>query len=218
MTVTYTSAAERDSLRTRQRARVFGASDLLMLATSCVALFAISLAYAGRIRVFEASETQHADVRIVNLNTVSDAVEIEPALAAIFANDADRRFAARELFRFVATDRNAGRAQSNVGAITRATVRVDAIEREQRLDVLARRAQTIREAARRSGDNRPETMPLFTASDLVAVKPFFVVRTRDAFRLRLLWFGWSGGFEGPAAIECCWRRLTCSQPSASRSC
>jgi len=189
MTVTYTSAAERDTLRTRQRARVFGVSDLLMLATSCVALFAISLAYAGRIRVFEASETQHADVRIVNLNTVSDAGEIEPALAAIFANDADRRFATRELFRFVATDRNAGRAQSNVGAVTRATVRIEAIEREQRLDVLARRAQTTREAARPSADNRPETMPLFTASDLVAVKPFFVVRTRDAFRLRLLWFG-----------------------------
>jgi cell division protein FtsW (lipid II flippase) len=189
MTVTYTSAAERDTLRTRQRARMFGVSDLLMLATSCVALFAISLAYAGRVRVFEASEPQHADVRIVNLNTALDAAEIEPAVAAVFANAADRRFAARELFRFVETDRNAGRAQSNVGAITRATVRVDAIEHEQRLEVLARRAQTARETARTSGDNRPETMSLFTASDLVGVKPFFVVRTRDAFRLRLLWFG-----------------------------
>ena len=126
-------------------------SDLLMWATSCVALFAIGLAYTGRLRVFDASETQHADVRIVNLNTVSDAAEIEPAMAAIFANAADRRFAARELFRFVETDRNAGRAQSNVGAITRATVRLDAIEREQRLEVLARRAQTARETARTSG-------------------------------------------------------------------
>ena len=80
---------------------MFGVSDLLMWATSCVALFAISLAYTGRLRVFEASETQHADVRIVNLNTVSNAAEIEPALAAIFANAADRRFAARELLRFV---------------------------------------------------------------------------------------------------------------------
>ena len=31
-------------------------------------------------------------------------------------------------------------------------------------------------------------MPLFTASDLAAIKPFFVVRTRDAFRQQLQWF------------------------------
>jgi cell division protein FtsW (lipid II flippase) len=185
MAVTLTSAAERDARRTRHRARMFKVTDILVLATSCVALFAISLAYTGRLRVFEASETQHADLRTVNLNTVSDATEIEPALMAIFTNAADRRLAARELFRFVETDRSAGRAQSNVGAITRATVRVDAIEREPRLEVLARRAQT----ARTSGDNPRETMPLFTTSDLVAVKPFFVVRTHDAFRHRVLWFG-----------------------------
>jgi cell division protein FtsW (lipid II flippase) len=162
-------------------------TDLLMLATSSVALFAISLAYIGRVRVFEAAERQHADVRIVNLNTLSDAAEIEPAVAAIFTNTAERRFAARELLRFVEGDRNAGRAQSNVGAITRATVRVDAIEREQRLEVLARRAQTAHETARMRGDNLPRTVPLVTASDLAAVKPFFVVRTRAAFRYRLLW-------------------------------
>jgi cell division protein FtsW (lipid II flippase) len=187
MTVTYTSAADREVLRTRQRARRLGVSDLLLVATSSVALFAISLAYIGRVRVFEAAETHHADVRIVNLNTVSDAAEIEPAVAAIFANTADRRFAARELLRFVAADRNAGRTQSNVGAITRATVRVAAIDHEQRLEGLARRAQTAAETARIRGDNLPETMPLVTASDLAAVKPFFVVRTRDAFRDRLLW-------------------------------
>jgi cell division protein FtsW (lipid II flippase) len=189
MTVTYMPAAVRDTRRTRQRARMFGVSDFLMWATSCVALFAIGLAYTGRLRVFEASEAHHAGVRTVNLNTVSDAAEIEPAVAAIFASAADRRFAARELFQFVEADRNAGRAQSNVGAITHATIRVDAVDRDPRLEVLARRAQTAREMARTGGDNRPETMLLFTASDLVAVKPFFVVRTRDAFRYRLLWFG-----------------------------
>ena len=189
MTVTYTSAADRDTVRTRQRAGVFGVSDLLMWATSCVALVAIGLASTGRSRVFEASEKQHADVRIVNLNTVSDAAEIEPAMGALFANGADRRFAARELFRFLETDRHAGRAPSNVGAVVRATVRLDALAREQQLEVLARRAQTASETAQTSGGNRPETIALFTASDLVAVKPFFVVRTRDAFRLRLLWFG-----------------------------
>jgi cell division protein FtsW (lipid II flippase) len=189
MTETYTSAAERDTRRLRRRARVAGVSDLLMLATSCVALFAIGLAYAGRVRVFDATETQRADATIVNLNTVSEAVVIEPAVTAVFANAAERRFAARELFRFVETERNAGRAQSNVGGITRATVRIDAIERVPELEVLARRAQTARETAQTGGGNRPETIPLVTASDLAAMKPFFVVRTRDAFRRPLLVFG-----------------------------
>jgi hypothetical protein len=106
MTVTYTSAAERDTQRTRHRARMFGVSDLLMWATSCVALFAISLAYTGRLRVFDASEAKHGEMRIVNLNTVSGAAEIEPALAAIFVNDAERRFAARELLRSVEAERS----------------------------------------------------------------------------------------------------------------
>jgi cell division protein FtsW (lipid II flippase) len=189
MTVIRTSAAERDTRRTRRRARMFGASDLLLLATSGVALLAISLAYAGRLRVFDTSATSRPDVRTVNLNTVAEAAAIEPALAAIFGDTADRRFAAGELFRFVDADRNTGRTQSNVGAITRASVSVDAIEHDPALEVFARRAQTAREIARGSGGKRPETMALFTASDLVAVKPFFVVRTRDAFRNQLVWLG-----------------------------
>ena len=79
MAITYTSAAERDTLRTRQRAPTVDVSDVLLWATSCVALFAITLAYTGRLRVFDASETPHAAFRIVNLNTVSDAAEIGAA-------------------------------------------------------------------------------------------------------------------------------------------
>jgi cell division protein FtsW (lipid II flippase) len=188
MTATYTSAAERDTRRTRQAARAFGVSDLVMLATSCVALVAIGLAYAGRVRALDAFEAQRSGVRTVNLNTVSEAGAIEPAMAAVFDNAADRRFAATELLRFLQAERHAGRAISNVGAITRATVRLDSIERESRLDALTRRAQAARDSARARGADQPETMPLLAASDLVAAKPFLVVRTRDAFRVRLLWF------------------------------
>jgi cell division protein FtsW (lipid II flippase) len=187
MTQTYTPAVERDTRRSRVRARTFDTSDLLIVATSFVALFAIGLAYAGRLRVFDAVEAQHADVRIVNLNTVATAAEIEPALTAIFVNAADRKFAAFQLYRFVEANRNAGGTESNVGAVSRATVRLDAIERSQ-LELFARRAETTRETARRNHANQPETMPLFTASDLATVKPVFVVRTRDAFRERLTWF------------------------------
>jgi cell division protein FtsW (lipid II flippase) len=204
MTATFTSAVERDSRRTHQRDSAFGVSDLLILATSCVALFAIGLAYAGRIRVLDAFEAQRAGVRTVNLNTVSDAREIEPAMAAVFANAADRRFAASELSRFVQAERDAGRVMSNVGGITRATVRLDAIEREPQLEELARRAQSARDTARARGPGQPDMMPLLGGSDLVAVKPFLVVRTRDAFRLRLLWFGglYLAGFQVIALV---WR-------------
>jgi cell division protein FtsW (lipid II flippase) len=188
MTTTYTSAAERDTRRTRQAARIFSISDLVMLAASCVALFAIGLAYAGRVRALDAFEAQRGGVRPVNLNTVSEPAAIEPAMAAIFDNAADRRFAATGLLRFVEAERHAGRAISNVGAITRVTVQVDSIERESQLDALARRAQAARDGARARGAAQPETMPLIAASDLVAAKPFLVVRTREAFRVRLLWF------------------------------
>jgi cell division protein FtsW (lipid II flippase) len=168
---------------------MFGLSDLVMAATSCVALFAIALAYTGRLRTFEAAEAQHADIHPVNLNSVQNAAKIEPALAVVFPNPTERRFAARELFRFIESDRTAGREQSHVGAIMRATVRVDDIEREPKLDTLARRAQGARDTARTIGANQSATMPLFTSSDLGAVKPFLVVRTRDTLRSRLLWFG-----------------------------
>ncbi|MGH9141268.1 MAG: FtsW/RodA/SpoVE family cell cycle protein [Vicinamibacterales bacterium] len=188
MTVSYLSAADRDTRRDRRRARRFGVSDLLLWATSCVALFTIALAYTGRVRIFEASEAQHADIGHVNLNTVLNASDIEPALAASFPNTADRRFAATELFRFVQADRSAGRTQSNVGAISRATVSVDTVERSRQLDAFSRRAQAEREKANAGGDPRLASLALLTATDLVAVKPFFVVRTRDAFRQQLIWF------------------------------
>src|SRR5256885_6025761 len=204
MTLTYTSAADRDALRTRRSTRVFSLSDLMMAATSGLALLAIALAYTGRLRRFEAAETQHADIRTVNLNSVQNAAEIEPALAVIFPNPTDRRFAARELFRFIDSERTAGGEQSHVGAIMHATVRIDTVEREPQLDTLARRAQAARDTARTFGANQPATMPLFTSSDLGAVKPFFVVRTRETLRSRLVWFG---GFYllGFPVIALVWR-------------
>ena len=86
MTVTYTSAAERDTRRDRQRARAGSASP-----TSCCGPRPASRCSPSvwptpdAFAVFDASEAQHAGVAAVNLNTVSDAAAIEPALTAIFA-------------------------------------------------------------------------------------------------------------------------------------
>ena len=53
MTATYTVAAERQARRKRHWTDRIGLSVLSLAATSCVAMLAITLAYAGRISVFE---------------------------------------------------------------------------------------------------------------------------------------------------------------------
>ena len=97
MSVTYTTAAERDAYRQQPVAR-YALPEPLLLATSCVAVIAIALACIGRLRVFDEVERGR---QVVNLNAVRDPGALEPALATLFANVHDRRFAADELFRFI---------------------------------------------------------------------------------------------------------------------
>ena len=111
MTMTYTVAAERDK---RARAGGWNAAPAWTLAAaSCLAVVAIALAYSGRFRALSRSAASTGRVRapvaagsqrldsIVNLNTVRDAAELEPALVAVYAHPDDRRFAARTLFQFL---------------------------------------------------------------------------------------------------------------------
>ncbi|MCA1561615.1 MAG: FtsW/RodA/SpoVE family cell cycle protein [Acidobacteria bacterium] len=119
MSVTYTTAAERDTLRLRQAARYRWPEPLLVV-TSCVAVLAIVLACIGRLRAFDESEA-NVGGRVVNLNIVRDAHALEPVLGVAFANPSDRRSVAAELFRFVSGDGNDRREVPNVGAIAKAT-------------------------------------------------------------------------------------------------
>ena len=188
MTVTYTSAAERDVRRRRQRISRFDPSGLLLAVTSSVAVFGITLAYVGRLRAFDMSENTRPAARIVNLNTIADPRQLDPVLGTVFANAYDRGFAARELFRFLVDDRGGRHTLANVGAIARANVRADVVERSQRLDAFAERLRAVRENAAKAGIVPPESMPLFTAADLAMMKPLLIVRTRDMFRRHVLVF------------------------------
>ena len=118
MSVTYTTAAERDRQRSWHEARRAWPEPLLM-AASLVAVLAIALACAGRLRALDGAEIGGG--RVVNLNTVRGAATLEPALEGIFAIPNDRRFAAAELFRFLNGDGTTRRSLPNVGAISRAT-------------------------------------------------------------------------------------------------
>jgi cell division protein FtsW (lipid II flippase) len=183
MTVTYTAAAERDRRRARRTHRP-GLSDAVLWATSLVAVMAIALAYLGRVRAFDASESRNNRGLIVNLNLVRDSSELEAPLEAAFPNASDRRFAARELFRFITADPTGRVTLPNVGAISRATVSAQAIEGGRNLQVFAQRLKD-----RTARGPRPESMPLFTSSDVSSLKSSLSVRTRADFRNHVLVFG-----------------------------
>ena len=109
-------------------------------------------------------------------------------METVFANAYDRGFAARELSHFLVDDRGERHTLANVGAIARANVRLEAIERSRRLDAFSERRRVVREHAANAGSVPPESMPLFTPADLAALKPFLIVRTREMFQRQVLLF------------------------------
>jgi len=116
MTATYTTAADRNAQQTGRRTGLIDLSVVSIVATSCVAMLAIALAYAGRMSA-PASAGRTAAAAPVNLNTVADSNAIDVALEAVIPNADDRRSAAGRLFQFLAAEREKARVLPNVGAI-----------------------------------------------------------------------------------------------------
>jgi cell division protein FtsW (lipid II flippase) len=186
MTMTYTVAADRDRQR-QQRVSWRPEPRWALIAASVVVIVAIALAYTGRFRALSASSQGREDA-IVNLNTVRDAAELEPALAALYTHPDDRRFAARALFEFLTADPDRSRSLPNVGAVARATASAEAILGARSLQTFA--ARLSEGATRPAAAGAPRTIPLFTAADIATLKPYVTVRTRADFRNRVLW--WTG--------------------------
>ena len=115
MAVTYTAAVERNARRARHWTDRIDMSAVALVATSCVAMLAIALAYAGRMNVFQ--DAGRTMVAPVNLNAITDAAPLDAALAPVFSDSGDRQLAAERLFRFVADQRQKTRTLPNVGAI-----------------------------------------------------------------------------------------------------
>jgi cell division protein FtsW (lipid II flippase) len=195
MSVTYTTAADRDRRR-HDRAFWPAAPEPLLIAASLIAVLAITLACAGRLRVLD--DHTRATSNIVNLNTVLDAAALEPALANLYPNPADRRFAATELFRAL---NGAGGERSvlpNVGAISRVTISTSAVQQTKHLESFAERVNVARTGAA----PMPARVPLFTVADLAKLKPYLTVRTRDEFRQSVWWFAalYLAGFHAVALL------------------
>lgn len=175
MAVTITPAAARDRQSDYLRVRHLGRDHVLLAATSMVAMLAIGLAYAGRVR------TLTPGTAVTNLNRVAAADALEPALERVFTSRDDRRFAAGHLLTFVQSFRAAEQPIPNVGAILAATVPVDAIERSSAQAYRARLHDAF-ERARQRGAEPPVHLALFTPDQLAVLKPAFVVRSRGEYR------------------------------------
>jgi cell division protein FtsW (lipid II flippase) len=116
MNATYTTVVDRDARHSGRRIRFVDRSVVALLATSCVAMLAIALAYAGRMAAIE-NGGRSAVAAPVNLNTVADGTSIEAAMEPVVADASDRRIAADRIFRFLEAERQKDRVLPNVGAI-----------------------------------------------------------------------------------------------------
>jgi cell division protein FtsW (lipid II flippase) len=116
MTATYLAAADRDTPRTKHWRDRIDLAALLVPATSCVAVFAIALAYAGRTDVL-AVTSRAAAAAVVNLNTVADEKPLEAALETVWSDADARRLTAQRVFRLLGEQRQQSRLLPNVGAI-----------------------------------------------------------------------------------------------------
>jgi cell division protein FtsW (lipid II flippase) len=181
----YTTARDRDRQR-RWMARATIGDHLPLVAATLVSALAIGLCYAGRLAAFDRRERERAGEVTVNLADATRVDQLEPVTALAFDHAGDRRFAARELLNALSTP--AGRETlPNVGALAAITVPVRAIDTTRGLDAYAAKLRDAR--ARAAAGERPEpaSIPLFTASELAAVKPALVVRSRETHRRTVFW-------------------------------
>jgi len=157
MSTTYTSASNRDLRRKAIEPSRFR-GEFILVVTSLIATLVLGLAYAGRTSESRLAPSSQSPVRLIDLNTVSNSNEIEPALEPVFANPADRKVAARRLLDFIRSTRESDGSLPNVGTIAKAKV------------------------------EHPADRPLFTAAEITALKPAFVVRSSETFfRLARFW-------------------------------
>jgi cell division protein FtsW (lipid II flippase)/cell division protein FtsI/penicillin-binding protein 2 len=184
VSTTFTAASQRDRRDHVRRAAPPITHQGLLLVTTLVAVMAVGLSYAGRVR----SSTPAAGTRVVNLNTVTDVKSLDAALATVFPDGADRRFAATHLLTYLESLRTDDRQVPNVGAIMGATVSSGAVT-QSASPLYKDRLRRAVERADTQDRERPATIALFTADDLSAIKPGLVVRTRQAFRTMTLRWG-----------------------------
>jgi len=205
--LTHVTAAERQDRRARHDSARLGRGDLVLVITSVVAAAAIALAYLGRTRAVAWSIAhEHIPAAVVNLSSVESPDKLEPVLMHALESVPDSKFAARQLFQFLAGTPETRVSLANVGGIARIPVPAEAIQRDARLVVYGERLRAARARATAAGQPLPATVPLLTAVELATVKPLLSVRTRETYR-RTLWLCGLACLAGFQIVSIFWRRL-----------
>ena len=182
MAVTYTRAATRDAGRVRA-AGIAEPLEIALAAASVLAVLLLLAAYAGAVNV---PRTDLPAVPPINLNTLADAESLEPVLRGVLPLAGDRRLAASVLFGHVVQADGGRRILPNVGALGRTRVPAATIDRTPSAGGYRERLEQERKRAKGAGRDAPETIPLLTAGQLSAIKPYVVVRDPGAVRGSLL--------------------------------
>ncbi|HXW08700.1 MAG TPA: FtsW/RodA/SpoVE family cell cycle protein [Vicinamibacterales bacterium] len=186
MGVTYTTAADRQVIRRASAVRRWDRVDAAFLTLSLAIVFVVLTSAAGRLM---ARSTDASSSPIpVDLNSGPDAASLELALAGIHQNRADRRLAARELLAFLEGRAATPSVLPNVGALSQVRVAATTIDRTAEASAFRERLQGERDRAEAAGEDPPADLALLTPAELSALKPGFVVRSREAFiRALVVW-------------------------------
>jgi len=193
MAVSYQRAADRrpKSQPFRTKSSNLGArrGELIgLLAASVIVTIGLWMVYHAKTSnpektSFAEIETALKEKRVVNLNRLGEARELEPFLT-VFPNDAERKFAAKKVFDLV-TSRQ--KRLPNVGALSSLTVSRAEIDAGADLESLRARLGRLRQQeAGRTGTATSVTneapMPLLTGAQLRRLKPALIVRAPEEFR------------------------------------
>jgi cell division protein FtsW (lipid II flippase) len=186
--VTYTPALERHKLRSGSAvARHLGSADIPLVVVSVLAIVMLLYVSTARLRTVSIAESA-TGTRPVDLNTVTDVARLEQLVSPISQSPPDRRLAARELLAFLVQADGGRRTLPNVGMLARARVSVAAITQTPGATVYQERLNAERARATASNAAPPESVALFTSTDLAAIKPLAVVRERGDFLRRLFFW------------------------------
>jgi cell division protein FtsW (lipid II flippase) len=176
--VTVVSAADRQLASAAAASRPIGSEHLLLASTSLLAMVALLLAASGRLQ--RSNSLALSAPSVINLNSSIDAQALEPALASIYTQEADRRLAAKALAAFIATARESGDLD-HVAEILNARVTEATIERTAGLVEFRAALQRARQDGRDRNPSAAMSVPVLTSADLAGIKRWVIVRTREAF-------------------------------------
>jgi len=116
MSVTYVPASQRDGWLAVTVARQLNARHAVLAVISVVAVLAIVLAYRGRVAA-DAMRGPSGATAVTNLNALEDPSRLDSLLRPVFTEPSDRRAAVKDLYQFIASQRDAGDRLPNVGAL-----------------------------------------------------------------------------------------------------